>query len=298
MKNRFKPWLMYVAVSFSAAIPAASFGKGKAGVDQLTVDGNLDVTINGQHLKLEVDPSAPLFLVLNPDAAAKAGLKQGSSFKANIGRTRVIGSIGTAIVDFGGSMGQKKERIAWFVLPFSRSAQGVINPGAIPTGFIRLPGPGGGGKIVASFPTKDRDYLGLGTDVLMGSHGIVVRFSLRESRSLATAATGAELAKWQRGYFDGEQVSRSIAFGISRPVRFLKLSSPFSMGPISLTGVDVRVSDFGSVASIPEDDPNEIIVVASKKGQTPRYDLVLGRDELGKCGLLVNNAAKSISILC
>jgi hypothetical protein len=99
----------------------------------------------------------------------------------------------------------------------------------------------------------------------------------------------------------GETGSEEIAFGIARPVRTLHLGRPLQIGPLSITELGVRTSDFGNAAAIREagGDPDEIVVTAGRRRNNDRDRIAIGADLLARCSSLVfDRVAHQIRLTC
>src|SRR5258708_7515138 len=99
---------MRVASTFTiVALVLASSAQAEARPalpDELVLSGDniIDVTINGQPLRLEVRPEAAEAPTLNADVAAKLGLKPGMiAFRSMVGPEKINGNSSVHRVDYG-----------------------------------------------------------------------------------------------------------------------------------------------------------------------------------------------------
>lgn len=128
-----------------------------------------------------------------------------------------------------------------------------------------------------------------------------VRFDPHHPRTLATANAAARIAAAHDGVLLNETEQVEIAFGIERTARTMRLGRPLTVGPLTIEKMGVRVADFGSTASIKEEDqdPDEIVVVGGKKRDPKRDRLSIGADLLDRCSSIIfDKPAKRIRLTC
>ncbi|MBO9714078.1 hypothetical protein [Sphingomonas sp.] len=259
--------------------------------------------VQGAEMRLHVLPGAPSMPVINPDAAERAGLKAGPfATRALIGPVRVAGRSAVVRIDLG--QGEFKRRATWFEGRMTSDADGTIGPGGIPAPVVRFAlRPAAPGERSLSFALADWGYLGMGVEVPAGEDTIRLRFSTTRAQSLATASAAAAIAAVADGRFDGEPRRMPVNLGVERPVRHLALGRAFAAGPVSLTGMMVRTSDFGSTASIgvqgEEPDPDEIVVTGEKQKGKRRMVVEVGADALAGCSSITfDKPAKRVVFSC
>lgn len=264
-------------------------------------DPVVPATIAGVPARLRLDPGGLGAPILNPDFAARAGIKGGLFHVAGrVGPVKVPGE--TAVVRFDLGRGEFKRRIGWFEAPIVEGADGWIGPGTLSAPVVRFalhdPVPG---ERTVSLPMVNTVHAWLGTTIIVGGEEVQVRFSTMRDRSVATAAAGNAIAAGQGGKFDRPPERMVIYLGVERPVRHVALSTPLAIGPLSLTGLMVRTSDFGN-AVIPDADeqadPDEIVVTGRKKQKRERR-LEIGRDYLDRCSSIVfDKPRKLLTLSC
>lgn len=129
-------------------------------------------------------------------------------------------------------------------------------------------------------------------ELKLGDETLRVRFDPRAADSFATAGAARLIAASNGGVLSGAARPAMIAYGVTRPVREMRLATPLPIGPLQLDRLPVRVQDWGSTVRIPEagqaaepDDPDGVRVTAKTR---PRrlYFLRIGRDWLDRCSRL------------
>jgi hypothetical protein len=135
----------------------------------------------------------------------------------------------------------------------------------------------------------------------VGGEPMRIRFNPNHPRTFATAGAGVRLAAALDGRLAGETESVAIAFGVSRPVRTLRLARPLAVGPLSLSTLGVRTVDFGNATAIREEDgdPEEIVVTGGGRRDTKRDRIALGADALARCSSIVfDKPARQVRLTC
>ena len=241
---------------------------------------------------LRVDLDAPGGIMLNLEAAMRLGLKGGLfGARAYVGPVKLTGAYAKKSVRIGGT--DVKLLIVWFDRNYAKGVDGVINPASLPFDIVRFGDPTATGGRDVTLPMSV-DLSGIHTN--LQANGIVVstRFALGRKQT-ATNATGGQLLVQA---FGGEKVGEpqriEIAYGIERPMQRFMLKRPAAAGAALLRDIYVRTA--GAEIST---DPEEVVVVAGKKGGNPTAVLTVGRDALDECGLLeMNNVKHQLRMNC
>ncbi len=263
-------------------------------------DGVVPATVGGVAGRLRITPWAPAAPTLNPDYAQRIGLKGGFfGFAVKVGPVKVRGESGVTRLQFGNA--SFKRRVVWFDRRYDAGADGAVGPGGLPVDLIRFQlKPEGANERSATLPLIQQIFRPVTTRVMVGGRTITIFFDPQHPRTLATAGAGAALADGLGGQLVGGVDKAEIAFGISRPVRTIRLSRPLVIGPLTLESMQVRIGDNGSVAGIADADadPDEIVVTAKSK-KDRRDVIIIGRDQLGSCSSMVfDKKAKTIRLSC
>jgi hypothetical protein len=168
---------------------------------------------------------------------------------------------------------------------------------------LRPPVPG---ERVVTLPLEDEGGLfggwgGTYAIVQLGGEPLRVRFNPNEPRTLATAGAALRIANAHDGTMSGDTAPAHIAFGISRPVRNMRLATPLPVGPFAISALGVRTGDFGNASAIREEggDPDEVIVTGERRGNRNRDRLSIGADQLDRCSAIIfDKRAREIRLSC
>ncbi len=263
-------------------------------------DGVVAATVGGVPGKMRITPWAPAAPTLNPDYAQRIGLRGGLfGFSVKVGPVKVRGESGVTRLQFGNA--SFKRRVVWFERRYDAGADGAVGPGGLPVDLIRFQLKlAGAGERTATLPLVQQIFRPAMTRVVVGGRTISILFDPQHPRTLATAGAGAALAEALGGQLVGNGDTAEIAFGVTRPVRTIRLARPLVVGPLTLESMLVRVADNGSVAGIADADadPDEIVVTAKSK-KDRRDVIIIGRDQLGGCSSIVfDKKAKAIRLSC
>ncbi len=262
-------------------------------------DGIVPVVVGGVAGRMRINPWAPAAPTLNPDYAARIGLRGGMfGFAVKVGPVKVGGKTSVTRLQFGPA--SFRRRVVWFDRRYDAGADGAVGPGGLPVDVVRFElRPAQPGERTIAVPLDQGPFRPAVTKVNVGGRSISVLFDPQHARTLATAGAGAALAAGLGGQFSGAADKAEVAFGIDRPVRTMRLARPLQIGPLSFGSLDVRIGDNGSIAGISDADadPEEIVVTA--RGGNRRDTLIVGRDELARCSSIVfDKPAKQIRLTC
>lgn len=285
----------------AAASAAAQAGKPIAGPLTVGADQIVAGTIGGQPARYHLLADGSSTLILNPQAAQRLGMKAGwFGVGVMIGPVMVNGS--SAVVRYAVAGQPIKRRIGWFDRPVTTGADGALGPSAVPqpivTFQLRAPATG---ETTYSLPLTDLGYRGLGTNLIVGGQTIFVQWDLTQPAATGTAAAGADLAASHGARFTGPAWQEPIRFGVKRPVRRLALATPLTIGPIAITQVVTRVSDYGDTSAIADADADQSEIVVAAKGRKSRaiHSLRIGRDAMAGCSSISFDKSRStITLSC
>lgn len=272
-------------------------------------DGIVSVILNGAPGRIRIDPAAPALPIFTaPYAAGQARLRAGPfAFGYLVGPEQVTGLSAVGRIAVGEGARPRKRRIGWTVRTYAPGADGVIGPGGLPEPVVRFVlRPALPGERVMSFPLEDEGGLFGGWG---GSYALIdldgeplrIRFNPNEPRTLATAGAAIRIANRHDGRVSGETAPAHIAFGISRPVRTLRLGTPLLIGPLAISDLGVRTADFGNASAIREEggDPDEVVVTGDRRRHRNRDRLALGADQLRHCSSIVfDRRRREVRLTC
>lgn len=266
-----------------------------------TVEGTLRVGKEITPIKLLVDAATPDRPILNPIFVEKTKLKKsmvGGGF--GIGPIRI--SANTKVLDFNFGGMDWKRRSMWADRPITRAFDGSVGPGGIPYDIIafNLRSVQSGEQLYVLNLVENGNSV---AQLEIGGKTIDITFTLKRSKTLATAAAGAIIAESHGGAFHGATDMIEIGFGVERPIRNLGLSQSLVIIGRPLGSIFVRTRDNGDVSGIADvenaalGDANEIVVIAKKDKN--RYSLSIGRDDLSHCSSITyDKPAKKIRFSC
>ena len=291
--------LILLAAALIGAAPPAEY--------VVTGDGVAPVVVNGVPGRIRIDPAAPSLAMLAPAYGARVQLRPGPfAFLYMVGPERVEGRTAVARIGLDG-VRPRRRRVGWTQRAYAAEADGVIGPGGLPQAVVRFVlRPSVPGERTVALPLVDEGGLfgGWGASyavIEVGGAPMRVRFDPHQPRTLATAGAGVRLAAAHEGRIAGETESVTVAFGIARPVRTLRLARPLAIGPLTIQALGVRTADFGNAASIREEggDPDEIVVTAERRRNPHRDRIAIGADSLARCSSIVfDRPARRIRLTC
>jgi hypothetical protein len=296
--------------SLLVALSALLIGAADPPEPELVVaaDGIVPATVNGVPGRIRIDPAVPSLALLSTRWANEAQLRPGPfAFGMMVGPQQVDGVTAVGRIGVGDGGEVRRRRIGWTRLPYTEAADGVIGPGGVPQNVIRFVlGPSQPGERTVALPLADEGGMfgGWGHSyalIELGGERLRVRFDPHHPRTLATAGAGVRLAQAFDGRVAGEVEPVTIAFGIARPVRTLRLGRPLQIGPLAIAELGVRTSDFGSAGSIREEggDPDEIVVTADRRRDTDRDRITIGADLLSRCSAIVfDKRRREVRLTC
>lgn len=242
----------------------------------------IDATINGQPVRLRVDPETSGYVILNPEAVARIGLRRSMlGSRTQIGPVRLTGSSKVAQVSIGGVSGER--RVVWIDRPAVEGADGLIGPADMPYDRVTFTlGATRGGEAAFVVPMEFERSFGLYVPLTLGEHSFRFQFSLMKPHSLATAGAGAALASLHEGAWTSEALDQMIEFGVVRPVRPMALRRPVELQRFRVGAFRVRTGDHRGNLALPPDpdaDPDEVVVTGGSR-QRAAFVVHVGMDRL------------------
>ncbi len=281
--------------------------------DVLTVraDATLAMKINGVDGRVRVDPSAVPRLICNPDFAVRAQIVAQGRAVLMTDPADVYGSYGQVALQLAGRA--QDVRANWFDRPYVEGADCVIAPEMIGVGVVRFErGSASRGERTVAMPlnpggSTSPDWNGAAaTAVRVGDRDISVGFSFLQPNNSITASAALRVADGHGGRYAGAAVQSVSVSGRERQLRRMVLQSPLPVGPLAVSEMQVRVSDWGSAGRIkpvgtidPPEDPDDVKVVARFEREETFERLMLGSEQLRRCSsIVVDFRAREIRLTC
>ena len=253
------------------------------------------VTIDGQPLRLRVDPGTAAHIELNAGAAQRLDLANPARLVGGkpVSRGRSRTDVGKVLVrevtsaELLGYQGRQLPAIlAWSTTDPVQGADGLINPRLLPHDELRLVRRRAtANDVVTHLPMRWDDNRGL-----LGKSGDVdVVITPVSPETLATAAAASILAAGHGGQLRGPAREALISHGVTRPVRDVVFARPVDVAGVRLARVAARVFDWSGKTSIPDADllPGEAVVAGRAGAQRQWAKLAIGNDQLAACAEIV-----------
>lgn len=266
------------------------------------------VTIDGQPLRLRVDPGTAQHVELNASAAARLDLANPKRLvggkPVERGRSRTdVGKVPVREVTSEELLGYEGRTLpailAWSERDPVAGADGLINPVLLAHDVVRFVRRAPtAGDVVTHVPMRwdeNRGLLGTGP----GDIDVVIAPGTPET--LATAATASILAGGYNGQLRGPARDALISHGVHRPVRDIVFARPVDVAGVRLPRIAARVFDWSGKTSIPDADllPGEAVVAGRAGAQRQWAKLAIGNDHLGACAEIVwRREPLGIDLLC
>ncbi len=290
-QSKHLPALFAMPFLIITPVGAAKPAQGDVVVD---ASGAVTGTLNGQSARFQLSPNGSKVPVLNPDAAARIGLKRGwLNIVAVVGPVKIKGS--TAVIRYTAPGTQTKHRIGWFDRPAAPGFDALLGPGAIaaPVVTFRLHA-ASAGETVHRLPLVDAGYGGMGSAVMIGKTRLLLRWAFDKAETTGNAKAGEVIQAERGGQWSGNSRALPVAFGVNRPHRRFDLARPLAIGGFPLPALFLRTTGTDTEST----DPDEIVVTARKKTKGTGV-IVFGRDALSACSSLTfDKARKEIRISC
>lgn len=296
-----KPAMKWIASLLAALLLAASPARAADLVVDAASDFLIDATINGQPVRLRVDPETSGYIILNPATVQRLGLRRSMlGSRTQVGPVRLTGSSKVAELSIGGVTGDR--RMVWIDRPAVEGADGLIGPADLPYDRVTFQlGAPRADEITAALPMQFERSEGLFHSLTLGEHELRFQFTLTKAETMATAGAGAHLAALNGGGWSGEPRDQVVDFGVVRPVRPLRLERPVNLGGLELGWLLVRTGDNRGNLSLPPEpdaDPDEVTVTAGSR-QRARFNVTFGRDRLSLCSSIVwDNRTRQLTFHC
>lgn len=269
------------------------------------------VTIDGQPLRLRVDPAASRHVEINAGAAARLGLaapgRRIRGRPADLGRaTTDVGKVeikettSGEILRYAGR--DVPATLAWPAGDPVAGADGLINPRFLPHDSIRFVRRAAApADVVTHLPMRWVGGRGLLGTFPLGDEAIDIVFAPAAPASLATAAAASLLAAGHGGRLTGGARNAVISHGVARPVRDVVFARVVDVAGVRLTRVAARIFDWSGPTDIPDADlaVGEVVARGRVGRQRQWAKLALGADALAPCAeIRFTREPLAIDLIC
>jgi predicted aspartyl protease len=269
------------------------------------------VTIDGQPLRLRVDPGTTRHVEVNASAARRLGLAdparlvggkpvdQGST-TTSVGKVTIRAVTSGEILGYAGR--ELPLTLAWSDRDPVAGADGQIGPWMLPHDSIRIVRrPAMASDRTTHLPMQLNSARGLLGEQVVGGDRIDILINPGAADTIATAAAASSLAASHGGQLRGKPRDVVVALGAVRPVRDVVFARPVDIAGLRLTHVAARVFDWSGKTSIPDADiaADEAVVAGRAGAQREWGKLAIGNDQLGACAEIAWTAVPpAIDLIC
>ena len=308
-------WLAFNGMESShlgsgAAAAAASGGPDTNDLFLVPADLKIDATIAGRSVRLKIDGDTGARRVVNASIAQALSLRgSGMQGAVRFGPTEMIARSRSVATSIGG-LAPERLRWHWFERDVATGADGLISPAVMPyaTVLFRLR-PSDAGDVTQSLPFRGAAAFGFSggeAHWAVGDQTFAVGAAFDRPETIVSASAGALLARTNGGQFEGEASVRAVRYGIERPVRLMRFSTPVRVASLTITAVYVRLAEAGA-SGLPQDDErderpiddNEIVVNGERSGKQPRLIISIGSNDLAQCATIAyENRASRLTLSC
>lgn len=291
-----------LVIGLSAALlVGAAPPPGPSDILSVTPGQLFEGNVAGTAMRYQISADAGDRLALNPGLAKQAGLKQGflGAFAkmlgagSKIGSIKVPASIGNVIQTLDGQ--PFKQYVLWYNRDVVSNGDGEIGIYGLAHQIIsfRLRPPLAN-ETTYALSMSQRSSGTVGIIHGEGENQIFLRFDFSRDRSLATAAAGARLAQLHGGAFAGDVLRPIVKFGVARPARALKMTSPFRVGPFVIDQPLVRLVDYGDTTKIrdTQQSDEDIIVKGKRRGDEDNSFIYIGQNDVAHCSSVTFDKVK------
>ena len=269
------------------------------------------VTIDGQPLRLRVDPATTQAVQINGSAAARLGLADRARLvngrpadfgrsSTQVGKVKVNAVTSDAVLAYAGRALTRE--LAWATDDPVAGADGAINPRDLPHDEVRLVRRAvRATDTVTRLPMRWDNGRGLLGAARIGAAEIDVVIAPAAAQTLATAAAASILAAGHGGTLTGPARDAVISHGVKRPVRDVVFARAVDIAGVRLPRVAARVFDWSGKTDIPDADlaAGEAVVGGRTGAQRQWAKLAIGADRLDACAEIVwRRVPEAIELVC
>ena len=271
----------------------------------------LPMIIAGQPARMLVAPGETSTVTCTPDFARRAGLvAEDRRTFTQIGPIAVEGDVANVAFDIAWLTSRRT--IVWPANNWSAAIDCAMGPDALGAAVTRfdLRPPLPGERTIALPYDRPLGKRATGNAayarIMVGDTSIAVRFDPLRRETVATASAALVIAGALGGKLDGPTLRSEIFFGVTRPIRRVRLAEPLTVGPLSLDSVYARLSDYGDASAIRGVDSDEldpggdIVITGTRRRKIGDVRLLrIGADQLATCSSIVfDRPAGQIRLTC
>jgi hypothetical protein len=259
-------------------------------------DPVITVVLHGVPMRLRVVLNQRNSIELNQEAAARLALDWSPDVGLSVGRITLPSE--SALSDFTLGALSGKVQVSHHHRACCTGVDGEVGPDLLPFPSVRWErrgAPTANGE--RALPLEQSDLFGLASP----AGDLLLRFDLVRADSLATAASGAILARDWGGAWDGDTRTIRAAFGVNRPVRRMTFRAPGTLAGFRFDTLLIRTLDFPNADALPSDPvvPGDIVVARPIERQRAWPAVTLGTDRLGRCAEIIYTAQpRSLTLRC
>jgi len=253
------------------------------------------VTIDGQPLRLRVDPGASRHVEINASAAQRLDLGNRSRLvggkpvdqgrtTTQVGKVTIRAVTSDALLEYAGRA--LPLTLAWTDRDPIADADGLIGPWMLPHDIVRIVRrPATAADRMTRLAMKLHRGRGLLGEAAIGADTIDIEINPVARETIATAAAAAIMAAGHGGRLQGKPRDVMVALGVVRPVRDVVFEKPVDIAGIRLNRVAARVFDWSGKTDIPDADIGQGESVVAGRAGTQRHwpKLAIGNDHLAAC---------------
>lgn len=250
----------------------------------------VEAQINGQPVRLEVDPRLPDVLVLNPAAAQRLRVQRVPFVGARVSLddSYIRGRIARPRIEFGAA-GASRAMTGIFNVPATDRADGVIGPGVLPYDIVRIELGGGGSGRTIQFPLANTDIWQISAE--LGGLNLQAVFDLNNAPSTFNRSASTHLDQSGAIASEGELSEISMLLGLRAQTQPVQTSLTLQGLPLSPAVARTRAPLQGAL------DEETLVVTAEGEETPPR--VWVGRSALAMCSAIsVNRRARMLTLEC
>lgn len=249
----------------------------------------VEARINGEPVRLEVDPRLPDVLVLNPAAAQRLRVQRVPfGARVSLDDSYIRGRIARPRIEFGAA-GASRATTGIFNVQATDRADGVIGPGVLPHDIIRIELGGGGSGRTIQFPLADADLWEINAELA----GLNLRavFDLNNARSTFNRSASQRLDQSGAIIAEGDLSEISMLLGLRAQAQPVQTSLTLQGLPLNPAVARTRAPLLGALE-------DETLVVMAE-GEETRPSMWVGRSALAECSAIsVDRRTRVLTVEC